>query len=116
MRLDQDRLLDILEAIEAIERHKPEDKDQFDADELIRVWCLRHLEVIGEAATKISEDCRILAPEIPWRQVIGMRNALIHAYFDVDWNEVWLVVTRDLPSLKANAQALLLKVEKDQLE
>jgi uncharacterized protein with HEPN domain len=45
-----------------------------------------------------------------------MRNALVHAYFDVDWNEVWLVVNRDLPSLKANAQALLRKIEKGQLE
>jgi uncharacterized protein with HEPN domain len=111
MRLDRERLLDILEAIEAIERHMPKDKRGFDADELVRVWCLRHLEIIGEAAANIPDERRSLAPEIPWRQIVGMRNTLIHAYFDVDWNEVWTVISRDLQPLKAGVQALLKKME-----
>ncbi|HWO99225.1 MAG TPA: HepT-like ribonuclease domain-containing protein [Methylococcus sp.] len=56
MRLE--RLLDILEAIEAIERHLPETWEAFDGDELVRIWCLRHLEIIGEAAAKLSDETR----------------------------------------------------------
>jgi uncharacterized protein with HEPN domain len=107
MRLDRERLLDILEAIEAIERHAPNDKRDFIADELVRVWCLRHLEIIGEAAANISDHGRALAPEIPWRQIVGMRNTLIHAYFNVDWNAVWAVIDRDIQPLKAALLGLL---------
>ena len=107
MRLDRERLQDIIEAIESIERHMPKDKQGFDADELVRVWCLRHLEIIGEAAANIPEERRALAPDIPWRQIVGMRNTLVHAYFDVDWNEVWNVINRDIRPLKVGAQALL---------
>jgi uncharacterized protein with HEPN domain len=111
MRLDRERLEDMLEAIEAIERYMPADKQDFDANELVRVWCLRHIEIIGEAAANISDERRTLAADIPWRQVVGMRNTLIHAYFDVDWNEVWAVVSRDLQPLKAGVRALLGKIE-----
>ena len=113
MRLDPERLLDILEAIEAIERHQPKDRANFDADELVRVWCLRHIEIIGEAAANISDETRALAPGIPWKQVVGMRNTLVHAYFGVDWNEVWKVVERDLDPLKASVQELLKQVERE---
>lgn len=89
----------------------PANKENFDANELVRVWCLRHLEIIGEAAAKISDERRTLAMDIPWRQIIGMRNALIHAYFDVDWNAVWSVIDRDLQPLKLGIQALLKKIE-----
>jgi uncharacterized protein with HEPN domain len=105
--LDRERLLDILEAIAAIERRRPARRAEFDQDELIQVWCLRHLEIIGEAAANVSPETRALAPEIPWRQVTGMRNALIHAYFAVDWNAVWNVVERELEPLKANTTGLL---------
>ena len=111
MRLDEERLLDILEAIEAIERHLPATWEAFDGDELVRVWCLRHLEIIGEAAAKLSDETRDKAPDIPWKQIVGARNILIHAYFDVNWRRVWEVVSRDLQPLKAGVQALLKKME-----
>lgn len=111
MRLDVERLQDILEAIEAIERHQPGDRAAFDADEMVRVWCLRHLEIIGEAAANLSQDIRDKSPDIPWKPIIGMRNTLIHAYFDVNWRRVWEVVANDLPPLKAGVQALLGRIE-----
>lgn len=108
MRLDKERLEDMLEAIE---RCMPADKQDFDANELVRVWCLRHIEIIGEAAANISGERRTLATDIPWRQVVGMRNSLIHAYFHVDWNEVWAVINRDLQPLKAGVRAVLDKIK-----
>lgn len=111
MRLDKDRLLDILEAIANIERYLPSSWESFDQNELVRVWCLRHLEIIGEAASKLSPQLRTEAPDIPWKPIIGMRNALVHAYFDVNWRRVWEVVARDLLPLKARIEALLRRIE-----
>ena len=100
MRRDLDRLSDVMEAIEAIQRYASGGRERFDADELIRVWCLRHLEIIGEAAARMSDDLRSRYPEVPWREIIGMRNTLIHGYFNVDWEQVWNAVEFDLPNLE----------------
>lgn len=110
MRLDRERLLDILEAIEAIERRKPASKADFDGDEMLQVWFLRHIEIIGEAASKLSEDARAQAPDVPWKKIIGMRNALIHTYFGTDWNEIWNVAANDLGPLKTGITALVQKI------
>ena len=107
MRLDEDRLLDILEAIKAIERYTADGKGEFDRNELVRVWCLRHIEIVGEAAAKITPEAQAKAPDIPWKKIVGMRNTLVHAYFDVDWNEVWSVVAKDLQPLKQGVKRLL---------
>lgn len=111
MRLDRDRLLDILDAIAAIERHQPADRADFDADELVRVWCLRHIQIIGESAANVSQEARSLAVDIPWGQIVGMRNALVHAYFNVDWPALWNVVAHEIPPLKASIESLLKKLD-----
>jgi uncharacterized protein with HEPN domain len=95
VRADNDRLLDILEAIAAIQE-QAQTRERFDADKMLRVWCLHHLVVIGEAAAGVSEPMREQYKSVPWRRVIGMRNAVVHAYFHVDWEEVWNVVEHDL--------------------
>jgi uncharacterized protein with HEPN domain len=106
MRKDADRLNDMLEAIKSIQRHTSPGRANFDADELVRVWCLRHLEVIGEAAARISEELRSKYPSVPWREIIGMRNTLVHGYFNVDWEQVWNAVEHDLPVLKQELLAI----------
>ena len=70
----------------------------------MQIWCLKHLEIIGEAAARLTEATRAQNPTIPWRQIVGMRNILIHGYFDVNWNQVWNVVSFPRPG-----QALLLE-------
>ena len=107
MRNARDRLLDILEAIEAIRRRTEGGKSQFIADELIQTWCLRHIAIIGEAAARLPEDLRDRHPECPWRALVGMRNILVHAYFEVDWEQVWSVVERDLQPLKTAIEKIL---------
>lgn len=84
MRSDSDRLLDILEAIAAIREHAVS-RQSFDDDRMLRVWCLHHVMVIGEAASRVSQATRSAHPEVPWRGVIGMRNAIVRGYFQVDW-------------------------------
>ena len=71
---------------------------------------MRHLEVIGEASARLSETLRARHPEVPWREIIGMRNMLIHGYFDIDWEQVWNALERDLPGLR-RALEVMLKAE-----
>lgn len=111
MRSDPDRVQDILEAIERVERHTAAGRAAFDSDELIQVWVVRHLQIIGEAANRLSEDARDRQPDIPWRKIIGMRHVLVHGYFEVGldlvWSGlVWFVVEHELATLR-NAIALM---------
>jgi uncharacterized protein with HEPN domain len=106
VRADRDRLLDILEAIAAVQE-QAQTRERFDADKMLRVWCLHHLVVIGEAAARVSEATRERHASVPWRRVIAMRNAVVHAYFQVDWEEVWNVVAHDLEPLRIAIAAIV---------
>lgn len=65
------------------------------------------IEIIGEAANKVSASLRDAEPEIPWRDIVGMRNRLIHAYFDIEPEFVWETVSRDLPTLVLQVRGIL---------
>jgi uncharacterized protein with HEPN domain len=107
MRDDQQRLKDILEAIERIQRRAGTDRKEFDRNELLQVWIVHHLQIIGEAARGVTEATRDSIPEIPWKQIVGMRHILVHHYFGIDLETVWSVVEGDLESLKASLQQVL---------
>jgi uncharacterized protein with HEPN domain len=100
MRDEKERILDILEAIERIQKYAAKGRDAFEHDELIQNWIVHHLQVIGEAAANISEEFTNTHPEIPWQKIIGMRNILVHHYFGIDLNVVWSAVENDLPLLE----------------
>jgi uncharacterized protein with HEPN domain len=114
MRDLRERLRDILEAIAAIDRYRGRDRSAFEQDELLQVWFLRHLQSIGEAASRLPEEIRDLAPDILRHKIIGMRNILVHGYFAIDLDVVWDTVQRDVPLLKPAVEALLKKLEEDQ--
>lgn len=107
MRDPAERLRDILEAIAAIERYSNSEKKAFERDELLQAWFVRNLQIIGEAARATPEEIRTLAPEIPWHQIAGMRNVLVHGYFEIDTDLVWDAATRDVPALKSAVEQLL---------
>ncbi len=109
MREPVERLRDIHEAIIQIEKYTQQGRASFDQNELVQTWVIHHLEIIGEAARAIPQSYRISSPEIPWKQISGMRNILIHMYFGVDHDLVWQVVERDLPHLKVSIETLLKK-------
>jgi len=67
---------------------------------------IRCIEIIGEAARQITNETKNLSKDIPWNAIAGMRNRLIHAYFDVDAELVWKTVTMELPVLTARLQEL----------
>lgn len=78
MRDDRQRVLDIVEAIDRIAAKAKVTQDEFAKDEMLQVWVVHHLRIIGEAARAISDQTQVAMAEVPWRQVIGMRNTLVH--------------------------------------
>jgi uncharacterized protein with HEPN domain len=107
VRDDRERLLDIQEALERIERYAVQGRERFAADELVETWIVHHLQVIGEAAAALSVSLRDRYPQVPWQKIIRMRHVLVHHYFGVDVDLVWLVVEQDLPGLRATVAAML---------
>ena len=114
MRRDEGYLLDMLIAardarlfVSGLTRR------QFDASRLHQNAVVKALEIIGEAAGRISEEARKAHPEIPWGEIIGMRNRLVHGYFEVDWEKVWDTVRHDLPPLIAMIEPLVPPEEPD---
>lgn len=99
MKSDRDRILDILEAIDRINKYARKGRKEFSRNELLQVWIVHHLQVIGEAARRLSDKARKAHPGVPWAQIIAMRNILVHEYFGVDLDEVWAAVQKDLPEL-----------------
>lgn len=81
--------------------------EQFQSSRIHQLASLKALEIIGEAASMISDTFRSAHPEIPWREIIGMRNRLIHAYFEVDIDKVWETIQDDLPTLIDHLQLLV---------
>ncbi len=91
----------ILESIDLIQKHtKGLKQEDFGKSWPLVDASIRRIEIIGEAANKISSDFKNKHKEIPWRDIVGMRNVLIHEYFDIDENEVWKTIKKDLPKLK----------------
>ncbi len=107
MRDPGERLRDILDAISQIERYAARGPEVFEQDELIQVWIFHHIQIIGEAASQLGRDFHESHPNIPWAQIVAMRNLLIHEYFGVDLHEVWQTVEHDLPLLRLAIQELL---------
>ncbi len=78
-----------------------------ETEDLLAYAVVRAIEIIGEAGSKVTDETRNQYPHIAWRNLIGMRNRIIHAYNDVDLNIVWEVVHRNLPELIAQLEKIL---------
>jgi len=102
------RLRHMLDAArKAVEFTQNCDRADLDKDEKLALSIARLLEVLGEAAKSVSDQCRDGYPQIPWRQIAGTRDRLIHGYFDIDLDIVWKIVSTDLPSLVAQLEKAL---------
>lgn len=111
MRDDEERLRDIREAVERIEKYANRGRQAFDSDELIQTWVLHHLQIIGEAVRALSEEKKEEAAAIEWSKIIGMRNILVHNYFAIDKELVWAVIENDLPVVRTEIDKLLAEGE-----
>ncbi|MGH9618692.1 MAG: HepT-like ribonuclease domain-containing protein [Bryobacteraceae bacterium] len=107
MRDDLERLADISIAIDKILSKTAQDRSAFERDEMLQVWVLHHLQIVGEAARCLSEEFRRLHPNPVWSKAAGMRHILVHHYFEIDAAQVWKVVERDLQPLRELVRAIL---------
>jgi uncharacterized protein with HEPN domain len=107
VRDDRVYLTHILECIDWIESYTREGHAVFNASRQIQDAVLRNFEVMGEATKRLSAAVRDAHPEVPWRQVAGFRDVLIHDYFGIDLDEVWGAVQSNLPELKQQITAIL---------
>ena len=82
-------------------------REDLDSDEMLLFAVVHALQIIGEAASKVSAEGQERAPNIPWREAIGIRHRLVHAYFDVDRNIVWKTATEAIPPLMAALDAIV---------
>lgn len=106
-------LHDIWESISIIDDYKQElTEEDFYINRQIQDAIIRRLEIIGEAAKNVGEEIRNKYPDVPWKQVAGMRDVLIHGYFGVKLKRIWEVLKTDIPELKQKIRVIMDK-EKD---
>ena len=104
---DAEWLQNVLDAIGKVEWRTRGGRPLFDADDVLQDAIIRQVAIIGQAVKRLSEDVKRTYPDIPWREIAGMRDILVHDYNDVDLDIVWAVVEKDLPALKAVVQKAL---------
>ncbi len=107
-RLRLQHMLDACDAVMAFMNGKSE--QDLVADKLLVSAVTRQIEIIGEAANMLTLEIRGEHPEVPWKQIIGMRNKIIHEYFAVQTDTVWDVVMNDLPVLRGQLDAIITKL------
>lgn len=113
-RMILDYLQDILDALEKARAFLGDMTEQeFEADERTSYAVIRALEVAGEAARHIPEEITRMYPKVPWSDMIGMRNVLIHDYIEVDLEAVWLTVKDDLPETEREIRRIIKELGDD---
>jgi uncharacterized protein with HEPN domain len=88
-----DAVMDAISFVEGVQR------DALDENRMLSLSLVKCVEILGEAASRVSENVRVRHPKVPWRVIVGMRNHLIHAYYDVNLDILWQTVREDLPPL-----------------
>jgi len=105
---DRVRLHHVVDALSsAIRFTKGRRREELDSDEMLAFALVHALQIVGEAAGKVSAETRARRPEVPWTTLIGMRHRLVHAYFDVNLDILWTTAVEAAPALPAQIAPLL---------
>ncbi|MEO8410835.1 MAG: DUF86 domain-containing protein [Propionivibrio sp.] len=104
---DQVRLKHMIEAPEDVQRFVVgRQRSELATDRMLLFALVRAVEIIGEAASRVSEETRGVHANVPWKAIIGMRNRLVHAYFDIDTGILWVAAKVEIPALLVQLQSL----------
>jgi uncharacterized protein with HEPN domain len=107
MRRDEQRLTDILEALEWINRAvSGRTEAEFVADETLYYAIAQRLTTVGEAAARLSPEIKLRHPTVPWLDIVGLRNILVHEYFGIHWPLVWQTAVDHAPILRSQIEAI----------
>jgi len=101
---DLDLLDHVLECIDRVEQYTEKNPIRFFQSVMVQDASVRNLQIMAESTQRLSDAIKASEANIPWGKIAGFRNNLVHSYFDIDENLVWIVIEKDLPSLK---QAIL---------
>ena len=105
---DRIRLIHMLDAArEAVSFTRGRTRKELDTDRQLTLSLVKDIEIVGEAAARVTETTRTQTPEIPWQEIVAMRNRLVHAYFDINHDIVWKTVQEDLPMLMSRLEQAL---------
>ena len=105
---DRIRLLHMLDAAkEALAFTSGRERTHLESNRMLALALIKEVEIIGEAATRVSQELADANPQIPWAKAAGMRNRLIHAYFDIDFDILWETVVTAVPALATELERLL---------
>jgi uncharacterized protein with HEPN domain len=108
MRPEEAYLRDIVDAADSIESFLiGVDFETFALTRVLRSAVLHELMTIGEACARLPPDLRENYPDVPWREIIGFRNVIVHGYFGLKWDLVWQTTTRNVPVLRSQILAIL---------
>ena len=109
MRHDDSYLVDMLVAArKAVRFTSGLTYERFSRSDLHQNAVLKALEIIGEAASRISNDTKTAHPDVPWPDIVGLKNRIVHAYFEVDLGMVWKIVSNDVPALISTLERIVL--------
>ena len=92
---------------EAVEMAQERSRDDFDMDKMLNLALTRLVQLVGEAAWWVDREFRAQHPEVPWTDIVGMRQHLTHGYANIRYDDVWRVVQEDLPVLATQLQAII---------
>lgn len=105
---DKARLQHIYEAINEIESYTSNCKyEEFELNSMMQYATVKQLEIIGEAANHITDHFKRIYNEIQWREIVGLRNLLVHEYFGIDTKIIWDILESDIPKLKNEVEEIL---------
>ncbi len=116
MRKDVLLLQDMLDAINEVLENTPTDPELYYGNKFLRSHLVRNIQIIGEAAARISDRIRESYPAVPWRLIIGMRHVIVHDYFEIDWQAVYDTALKDVPPLKPFIEAIIAEFNQERSE
>lgn len=112
MKQDRAYLKHIQDAIAKIQQYTVDGKQEFMTDTKTQDSVIRNLEILGEAVKNLSNTLTKQYPGVPWKQIAGLRDKLIHQYFGVDFQLVWEAVEKDIPKFSAQINQILIAINK----